>query len=374
MIPPNWVSLYRRKVSQLCELQSTLEDQKSHSTLKKQRNSCFATISNATIEIHSMDFATGATRCMLGHFSPDVENAMEICSDDFSKLRELMNKYQRTDRSSMQETLLRTFIRYSRNGKFCDPGPWTPSCQFTQDTGNLFNSSDKHGFTIESGATMADTVSGHRIVIMKSDSLVEKTLPSVGEILVLVRWMSSGYRPQMKHLRKAQRLSQSERFIHDFPTMVISFLPDCRVRILYGYFDQGRLKVAYTEAINFDANNYSSKMGVLVQWAWPLVNFDTRKPIPLLTISEETTCDTCGSAMRMNQPCEECESGWETEFESDLEGEEIDVSGCEETNIPRCEEERPSMAKRPLGTRAASKIPRSILGNAFYARLMRAVS
>lgn len=156
--------------------------------------------------------------------------------------------------------------------------------------------------------------------------------------------------------------------------MVISFLPDCRVRILYGYFDQGRLKVAYTEAINFDANNYSSKMGVLVQWAWPLVNFDTRKPIPLLTISEETTCDTCGSAMRMNQPCEECESGWETEFESDLEGEEIDVSGCEETNIPRCEEERPSMAKRPLGTRAASKIPRSILGNAFYARLMRAVS
>lgn len=69
--------------------------------------------------------------------------------------------------------------------------------------------------------------------------------------------------------------------------MVISFLPDARVRVLHGYFDNGRLKVAYTQALNFDAEDYTDKMDVLLQWAWPLTEGDTTKPIPLPTIEDD---------------------------------------------------------------------------------------
>jgi hypothetical protein len=69
--------------------------------------------------------------------------------------------------------------------------------------------------------------------------------------------------------------------------MVISFLPDARVRVLHGYFDEGRLKVAYTQALNFDAEDYADKMDGLLQWAWPLPDGDTTKPIPLPTIEDD---------------------------------------------------------------------------------------
>lgn len=69
--------------------------------------------------------------------------------------------------------------------------------------------------------------------------------------------------------------------------MVISFLPDARVRVLHGYFDNGQLKVAYTQALNFDAEDYADKMDVLLQWAWPLTDGDTTKPIPLPTIEDD---------------------------------------------------------------------------------------
>lgn len=69
--------------------------------------------------------------------------------------------------------------------------------------------------------------------------------------------------------------------------MIISFLPECHVRVLFGYFEQGLLKVAYTEAIDFDTDDYSTNMRTLLQWAWPKVHSDTSKPIPLPPILEE---------------------------------------------------------------------------------------
>lgn len=69
--------------------------------------------------------------------------------------------------------------------------------------------------------------------------------------------------------------------------MVISFLPDARVRILQGYFDSGRLKVAYTQALDFDTEDYADKMDILLQWAWPMVEGDTTKPIPLPVIKDD---------------------------------------------------------------------------------------
>jgi hypothetical protein len=70
--------------------------------------------------------------------------------------------------------------------------------------------------------------------------------------------------------------------------MVISFLPDARVRILHGYLDNGgRLQLAYTQALNFDTEDYAEKMDILLQWAWPEVKMDTTKPIPLPLIEED---------------------------------------------------------------------------------------
>jgi hypothetical protein len=55
------------------------------------------------------------------------------------------------------------------------------------EEGSLFNSNDLHGFTIQSGATCADAKSSHRLVVMKSDQLYHTTLPSIGEVVVLLR-------------------------------------------------------------------------------------------------------------------------------------------------------------------------------------------
>lgn len=118
--------------------------------------------------------------------------------------------------------------------------------------------------------------------------------------------------------------------------MVISFLPDARVRVLHGYFDSGRLKVAYTQALNFDAEDYADKMDVLLQWAWPLINGDTTKPIPLPTIEddEEDEWDEWEKwELRYREDSEDEFLGGESEGGESDEGDstevEQDLSDCE---------------------------------------------
>lgn len=99
--------------------------------------------------------------------------------------------------------------------------------------------------------------------------------------------------------------------------MVISFLPKSRVRILYGYFDQDRLKVAYTQALNFDADDYASKMEILLQWAWPEAIADNSKPIPLPTIldDEEDEWNEWDSLTGGSESDGDSDSEWETKEE-----------------------------------------------------------
>lgn len=99
--------------------------------------------------------------------------------------------------------------------------------------------------------------------------------------------------------------------------MVISFLPKARVRILYGYFDQDRLKVAYTQALNFDADDYAAKMDILLQWAWPEAVADNSKPIPLPTIldDEEDEWDEWDSLTGGSESDGDSESAWDNEEE-----------------------------------------------------------
>lgn len=117
--------------------------------------------------------------------------------------------------------------------------------------------------------------------------------------------------------------------------MVISFLPDARVRVLHGYFDNGRLKVAYTPALNFDAEDYADKMDGLLQWAWPLTDGDTSKPIPLPTIEddEEDEWDEWEKwELRFKEESEdECLSdiGGKSDTEGDSTEVSHDLSDCE---------------------------------------------
>jgi hypothetical protein len=112
--------------------------------------------------------------------------------------------------------------------------------------------------------------------------------------------------------------------------MVISFLPDARVRILHGYFDSGRLKVACTPAINFDAEDYPDKMDALLQWAWPVSDGDTTKPIPLPTIEddEEDEWDEWEKwELRYREDSEDGES--ESEEEGNSTEVQEDLGDCE---------------------------------------------
>lgn len=111
--------------------------------------------------------------------------------------------------------------------------------------------------------------------------------------------------------------------------MVISFLPDARARILYGYFDEGRLKVAYTPAINFDSDDYATKMDIHLQGAWPQVNFDTTKPIPLTTIEDDEEDEWSEWESQMEES--DTDSEWETDSESES-GEESDIAWEWETD------------------------------------------
>lgn len=87
-----------------------------------------------------------------------------------------------------------------------------------EDT-SLFNSNDQHGFTIQMGATSADGKSAHQLVVMKSEKCYNDTLPSVGELMVLVRWMLSGIK---NHKRQFRRYHRHERAQLDFPVSPIT--------------------------------------------------------------------------------------------------------------------------------------------------------
>lgn len=67
--------------------------------------------------------------------------------------------------------------------------------------------------------------------------------------------------------------------------MVVSFQPQARARVLYGYFD-GAIKVHFTKTQAFDVPNYEKMMDYLLQWAWPLLSGRTSTIIPLPTITE----------------------------------------------------------------------------------------
>ena len=151
--------------------------------------------------------------------------------------------------------------------------------------------------------------------------------------------------------------------------MVISFLPSCRVRILYGYFDGNRLKVAYTKALNFNTDKYCSRMQVLMQWAWPQVNFDTTKPIPLPTIDEEHAFEDTLSTGE-SKVNDESDDEWETADEDeDGSGNEIEASSDSESEGSR----RPRRRQRIFGIGGRSKSCHSIFSKSAYHRLLDAI-
>ncbi|KAF4763249.1 hypothetical protein HAV15_000547 [Penicillium sp. str.  len=279
MCPPLWVWLFKQKEHSLRILYRGLRCMQP------------GYISNqyANIDLHPMDFWTGDTDpSLIQFFTPDTDTNFKIANtalnpedpvdDPFTWVR-AMKHTQDFIPQEMHHQLHQAFSKYLRKS----PIFWELVPMYGEDN-SLFNSNDQHGFTIQMGATSADGKSAHQLVVMKSENCYHDTLPSVGELIVLVRWMLSRIK---NHKHQFGRYHRHERPQLDFPTMVISFLPDARVRVLHGYFDNGQLKVAYTQALNFDAEDYADKMDVLLQWAWPLTDGDTTKPIPLPTIEDD---------------------------------------------------------------------------------------
>ncbi|KAJ5135127.1 uncharacterized protein N7515_004405 [Penicillium bovifimosum] len=246
-------------------------------------------------DIHPMDFWTGDTNpSFISYFFPDTETTSKIANtnvnpqdpvdDPFTWARR-MKSFEGSDSDEMHHALYAAFAKYLRKspgGKhqsaWWDPVP-------TDEEKSLFNGNDRHSFTVQSGARCADAKSSHQLVVMKSNQLHHETLPSIGEVVVLLRWMLDATRKHKHLLGRHSRQGQKQ---HDFPTMVISFLPDARVRILHGYLDNSDcLQLAYTRALDFDTEDYAEKMDILLQWAWPEVQGDTTKPIPLPLVDEE---------------------------------------------------------------------------------------
>ncbi|KAK4868245.1 hypothetical protein LT330_007443 [Penicillium expansum] len=341
MCPPLWVWLF---------------GQKEHSLRKLYKNLRYMQpgyISNqcCNIDIHPMDFWTGDTDpSLVQFFTPDTDTDLKIANtalnpknpvDDPFTRAQAMKHAQDFIPQEMHHKLHQAFSKYLRKSPGGTPIFW--DLVSMEEDESLFNSNDKHGFTIQMGATSADGKTAHQLVVMESDNCYHGILPSVGELMVLVRWMLSGIK---NHKHQFRRYHRQERAQHDFPTMVISFLPDARVRVLHGYFDDGRLKVAYTQALNFDAEDYTDKMDTLLQWAWPLTDGDTTKPIPLPTIDddeedewdewekwelryrEDNEDEFLGSksdesdSTEADEDLSDCESEFEEEVESDWEDDE----------------------------------------------------
>ena len=60
-----------------------------------------------------------------------------------------------------------------------------------------------------------------------------------------------------------------------------------RVRVLYGYFEDNKLKVVTTMAQDFDAPNYDEMMNSLLKWSSPIISGNTEVKIPLSSITED---------------------------------------------------------------------------------------
>ena len=60
-----------------------------------------------------------------------------------------------------------------------------------------------------------------------------------------------------------------------------------RARVLYGYFEDYKLKIVTTKAQDFDAPNYDELMNSLLKWSFPTLNGNTEVKIPLPTITED---------------------------------------------------------------------------------------
>lgn len=105
------------------------------------------------------------------------------------------------------------------------------------------------------------------------------------------------------------------------------------------------LKVAYTEAIDFDTDDYDTNMRTLLQWAWPKVKSDTSKPVPLPTILEENEeddnedneGDNWELGIEKAQRDEQSGSHLETEKEEETrKRKSVRESHCRKFSLPSC--------------------------------------
>ncbi|KAJ6114953.1 hypothetical protein N7486_000731 [Penicillium sp. IBT 16267x] len=118
--------------------------------------------------------------------------------------------------------------------------------------------------------------------------------PSVTELIVLVKLILHGVVRQIEELKQLQSKGL-EHFHHILPRLIIALDEYCHARVLYAYFDDEKLKVQFTSALDFekfdfeqfrrkkrlspgikyidsmDWSKYHDMMDKLLKWMWPVV-------------------------------------------------------------------------------------------------------
>ncbi|KAJ5574125.1 uncharacterized protein N7459_008552 [Penicillium hispanicum] len=232
------------------------------------------------IELHDLDFQSGVACCSTrSYFMPRRDGVYKIGNEEIpqSKLRSYgWNSWVGPGTGpgydlGEQDDIVIAFEEYAyRLEKEGAQKSWKAVPHTSSSCGDTVVKQGQHRSTVFRGASALGLHQCHRQVWVTSnkDGVRDETRLSVSELIVLVSWMLGGVRRQMKVISKWAQAKYIPPH-HVVPTMVISFHPQERARVMCGYFD-GTLKVQFTKFQEFDGFDVVDMRSYLLQWAWPV--------------------------------------------------------------------------------------------------------
>ncbi|OJJ35044.1 hypothetical protein ASPWEDRAFT_40175 [Aspergillus wentii DTO 134E9] len=258
---------------------------------------------NLGIELSDLDFETGETSSTIfPYFMPSQDKTVSVSNSGIHPDNDAFNTFNRSNTRRIfgeydwYEYLHLAFggyvgaIRERQQPEF-DQRWELPIPQDRRSTGSCAVRE-----TMIYGKMQARRPSqSHRVVKVLVDKDIDENRPSVSEWIGLVSWMLGGMRYQLEQIKaqipkkpsKDQRRELNKRRLHIvFPTLVLCFMKPARVRVLYGYFEYGILKVQFSKCQDFNVPNYVERMDCLLRWIFPTTNGDTRL-VGLQAISED---------------------------------------------------------------------------------------
>ncbi|KAJ5105013.1 hypothetical protein NUU61_002360 [Penicillium alfredii] len=320
---PGWVWRWKQKERRLQAILAHLQAMKGPITDGQ--------LQYLGIEKHNLDLASGATCCKSSsYFLPATNRKYAIGStvldpndsedDDFTRARRSSKKDETRAKNKCGLTPVRrakklgkkraaekqedgekpqnqndlhgslssaffTYLDMAINGTAVERG-WNNIPLNSFSKGSIKSHKGHQQFVLQRAVQVTGRRQCHQHIIMKSDAHTDENQLSVAELTVLVSWILAGMYPQKKKISNWRTRRELKSIHQTFPTLIISFQPRARARVLYGWFLDGRLHVAFTKAENFEVPEYPQMMDALLRWAWPKVVENTTRDTNLPTISE----------------------------------------------------------------------------------------